>query len=251
MKMQAKFGSFSILAALLCCVYGVAQKGAAPAKEQAAADAHKLPAEKGESIDRIVAVVNGDIVLESDLDEELRFVKLQPYRITSGETPREQALSRLIDRRLILQQQEGVAQAPVTDAEVDEEISDLRKDLPMCERYACTTDAGWKRFLTDQGFTEKELRDHYRLRIQVLHFIEQRFRSGIRISDAQIEEFYTKTMLPQYAKEKATPPPLEAVSDRIEQVLLQQQVSVLLDQWLKALRDQGSVRLLKQGEEVP
>lgn len=58
-------------------------------------------------------------------------------------------------------------------------------------------------------------------------------------------------MLPQYAAEKVAPPSLDTLSARIEQVLLQQQVSSLLDQWLKTLRDQGSVRILKDGEEAP
>jgi len=41
------------------------------------------------------------------------------------------------------------------------------------------------------------------------------------------------------------------VSDRIQEVLLAKKVSSLLDEWLKSLRDQGSVRILKPGEEAP
>ena len=88
-------------------------------------------------------------------------------------------------------------------------------------------------------------------RAEVLRFIEQRFRSGIRITDKLIEDFYTQTMLPQYRKEHATPPSLEVLSPRIEELLLQQQVSNLLDQWLKSLRESGNVRILKDGEEMP
>ena len=205
---------------------------------------------RGESIDRIIAIVNGQIILQSDLDEEVRFAKLQPYRLGTGKTLREQAMSRIIDRTLILQQQQGMGQAPITDAEVDAAIVDLRKDLPSCAHASCETDEGWTKFLAGVGFTPEEVRERWRLRLEVLRFIEQRFRAGIRISEAQIEEFYKNTMLPQYAQQKVQPPPLEAISARIEQVLLEQQVSVLLDQWLKTLREQGSVRILKDGEDV-
>jgi len=229
-----------ILATLLClgCGFASAQTPAKPADPE------------GESIDRIIAIVNGQIILQSDLDEEIRFAKLQPYRLGTGKTLREQAMSRLIDRTLILQQQQGMGLAAITDAEVDAAIVDLRKDLPACAHASCETDEGWTKFLAGVGFTPEEVRDRWRIRLAVLRFIEQRFRAGIRISEAQVEEFYKNTMLPQYAQQKVQPPPLETISARIEQVLLEQQVSLLLDQWLKTLREQGSVRILKDGEDA-
>jgi hypothetical protein len=66
-----------------------------------------------------------------------------------------------------------------------------------------------------------------------------------------VADYYQQTMLPEYAKQHATPPPLDALSARIEEVLLQRQVTSLLNDWLKTLRDQGSVRTLQPGEEAP
>lgn len=240
------------LGALLpMCVFAQQQKKqAAPRVRPAGPRPETLPPAQGESLDRIVAIVNGDIVLESDVEEEMRWARLQPYRTSREGTEREQAMNRLIDRMLIMQQEKGYVQTPIKKEDIDEEVKDMRSDLPACERYHCDTEEGWKKFLTHEGFTEADVRDRVKLRMQVLRFIQQRFQAGIRISDEQIQDFYKNTMLPQYAKEHATPPPVEAVSDRIEQVLLQQQVSSLLDQWLKTLRDQGQVRVLKQGEEA-
>ena len=227
------------------------EKGKPAIPEQARADEHKLPAERGDVVDRIVAIVNGDLVLESDVEEEERFTRLYPYRIASGNTLREQAINRLIDRALILQQEKGLVVPEATDAAVEKEERDLRTDLPECVRRDCKSDAGWKTFLTEQGFTEDELQSRLRQRSQVLTFIEQRFRSGIQITDTQIRDFYTGTMLPRYAKEHVPPPPLNVLSSRIEEVLLQQQVSRLLEEWLKTLRESGNVRVLKQGEDTP
>ena len=254
-----RFGRFGTIAVMTCTSVFVQAQSVSPksvelgkpsTKDQAKADANKKPAERGDVVDRLVAIVNNDIILESDVEEEERFSKLYPYRITGGDTPREQALARLIDRDLILEQVR-TPQADVPDAEVTKEEDDLRKDLPACAKADCTSESGWKTFLEAAGFTEDELRARLRLRRQVLRFIEQRFRNGIRISDKQIEDFYTGTMLPQYQKEHATAPPLSVLSARIEEVLLQQQVSALLDQWLKSLRENGSVRILKAGEEAP
>ena len=228
------------------------QQGQQPAShQQAQADTNKLPAERGDVVDRIVATVNGDLVLESDVEEEERFTRLYPYGDTTGKSLREQATTRVINRALIRQQMAGFPQAPITDAQIQTEESDLRKDLPECARANCTTDAGWKAFLAENGFTEEELQDRLRQRAELLRFIEQRFRSAVRISDKQISYYYTNTMLPEYAWQHAPPPSLDTLHDRIQELLLQQQVSAMLDDWLKSLRETGRVRILQQGQEAP
>jgi hypothetical protein len=87
--------------------------------------------------------------------------------------------------------------------------------------------------------------------MQLLKFIEVRFRNGVSIKDDEIQTYYEKTMLPEYARRKVTPPPLDTVKRRIEEVLLQQQVTALLQDWLRSLRAQGSVRIMVPGEVAP
>jgi hypothetical protein len=87
--------------------------------------------------------------------------------------------------------------------------------------------------------------------MELLKFIEVRFRNGIAISEDQTKAYYEKVMLPEYAKSHVTPPPLDSVSKRIEEVLLQQEVNALLVDWLKSLRAQGSVRMMTPGEVAP
>jgi len=191
------------------------------------------------------------VILESDVQEEMRFSAFEPYRTQSTGAPRDQALDRLINRMLIVQQEKLEPQEPVTDAEVQAQIQELRRSIPACEEYKCETEAGWARYLADNDFTGQELEARWRERMEVLRFIEVRFRSGISISHQQVADYYRQTMLPEYAKQKATPPPLDALSARIEEVLLQRQVTSLLNDWLKTLREQGSVRTLQPGEEAP
>jgi len=201
-------------------------------------------------LDRVVAVVNGDMILESDVDEERRFQEIQPYRMVTGFT-RERAIQRLIDRALILQQAALEPEEAVTDTELDTQLATLRKDIPACKQYHCETDAGWQKYVSDNGFTVEEFRDQWRKRMELLRFIEVRFRNGVKISDDQIRSYYETVMLPEYAKRSVTPPKLETISNRIEEVLLQQEVGALLEDWLKSLRAQGSVRVLTPGEVSP
>src|SRR3984957_8797210 len=204
----------------------------------------------GVVLDRVVAVVNGDVILESDVDEERRFEEIQPYRSTSSFT-RDKTIERLIDRALILQQSALEPEDAVPDKDLDDQLMTLRKDSPACKQFHCETDAGWKKYVEDHGFTVEEFRERWRKRMELLKFIEVRFRNGITVSEDQIKNYFEKTMLPEDAKRNVTPPKLETISNRIEEVLLQQEVGDLLEVWLKSLRAQGSVRMMTAGEAAP
>jgi peptidyl-prolyl cis-trans isomerase SurA len=236
-------GLATLAAMSLACLTAAAQTGAPQTGSVA-------PTSAGVTLDRLVAVVNSDVILESDVDEERRFEEIQPYRAASDST-RAKILERLVDRDLILQQAALQPEDAVPDQDVDAQLATLRKDIPACKQYHCETEDGWKKFLGDHGFTEQEFRARWLQRMQLLKFIEVRFRNGVKIKDDEIRAYYEKTMLPEYAKRKVPPPPLDTVNRRIEEVLLQQEVSALLNDWLKSLRAQGSVRTVMPGEVSP
>ncbi len=203
---------------------------------------------EGTVLDRAVAVVNGDLVLESDVDEEQRFAAFQPLSEPANTFSRARAVERLINRDLILQQLKLQPQAPVSDKEVEEQLLQVRKELPACKVEHCETDAEWQRFVSEHGFTVDEVRERWKQRMEVLRYIEQRFRMGVRISPEEIKSYYDKTLVPLYATRKVKAPKLDEISDRIQEVLLQQQVSSVLSDWLKSLRAQGTVRIMGTDE---
>ena len=201
-------------------------------------------------VDQVIGIVNGDLILESDVNEERRFQAFQPYR-SSASFSRVEAIRRLVDRQLILQQAKLNPDNQVTDAQAETQLQALRKDIPACRQYHCETEAGWNKFVTAQGFTQRELLNLWKQRMQILNFIEVRFRMGVQITPAQIKTYYDKTLLPQFASKGAPAPKLATISDRIQEILLQQQVSSLLGDWLKQLKAQGTVRMLRPDEVQP
>ena len=234
-----------------CVTRGEGQTAPNPQKQTMQSGNAQAAERQGTELDRLVEVVNEDVILESDLDEERRLAAFQPFRDASANNSREQLLDRLINRTLILQQARLQPEDEVTDQQVDEQLSALRKEIPACKQYNCETDAGWQKFVADQGFTMEELRHFWHERMEVLRFIEVRFRSGIHIEDNEIRDYYEKTLLPQYARANATAPKLETISPRIQEILLQQRVSSLLQDWLKSLRAQGTVRAIQSNEAKP
>jgi peptidyl-prolyl cis-trans isomerase SurA len=196
-------------------------------------------------LDRVVAVVNRQAILASDIDEEIRLSVLDSARSGQTELTRQRALDQLISRMLIQQQirrDDLVAVEPTRD-EVNARVQDLRKELPECVHQNCASDAGWSAFLAAHHLTEDRVATYFRYRLEILGFIEQRFRSGIHIPQQDIDNYYREALLPQY-KPGEEVPSLEKVAPRIEEILLQQQVNILFDEWLTNLRNQGDVEVL-------
>jgi hypothetical protein len=202
-------------------------------------------------LDRVVAIVNGDLVLDSDVDEERRFAAFEPYSDNKADFSRDKAIDRLINRDLILQQIKLQPEDQISDADVTKQINSLRKAIPACREAHCETQQGWDRFLAEHGFTEAALFARWKQRVEMLQFIEERFRLGIQITPEQIKSYYEQTLLPAYAGRHAEPPQLDAISAQIQEVLLQQQMTDLLNDWLKSLRAQGNIEVLHPGEEAP
>jgi peptidyl-prolyl cis-trans isomerase SurA len=198
------------------------------------------------TLDHVVAVINGDVLLESDVNEEMHFAALEPFRLRAGPDTRQTAMRRLINRSLILQQMAEQQQLNVniSDSEVRKSLENMRAHLPQCAKYDCKSAAGWKSFLTANDLTQPEVEAHWKQRMKILRFIDLRFRTGIRISQESIVDYYAKTVVPAFVRQDEVAPPLKDVSSRIEEVLLQQQVNGLLQDWLKSLKGEGSVRIL-------
>ena len=197
-----------------------------------------------ETLDRVVAVVNNQPILWSDIRNEIRFAVLDPDQVNGTLTP-QKALQELISRALIQQQigQEDATAAEPSDKDVQARVKEIRKELPACVRMNCATDAGWQAFLRENELTADQIETYLRLRLEILRFIEIRFRQGIQISPEETEAYYRDKLVPQYAK-GAKVPALSEVAPRIEEILLEQQVNVMFDSWLDNLRKQGNVEVL-------
>ncbi len=196
-------------------------------------------------LDRVVAVVNKRAILSSDIGDEIRLSVLDPNLVGEGTLTRQGALDQLINRALIEQQireQDMQSIAPTQDV-VNARLDQIRRQLPACVRQNCATDAGWKAFLAAHGLTPERVESYMRYRLEILGFIEQRFRQGIQISPQQIDSYYHDILLPQYTAGE-TIPPLDQVAQRIQEILLEKQVNMLFDAWLTNLREQGDVEVL-------
>lgn len=196
-------------------------------------------------LDRVVAVVDDQAILASDVDAEMRFAAFQPAAEPAADNTPERALERVLDRTLIDEQrvlQPGLAE--VTRKEIDQSIATMRATLPACVQYKCKTDAGWQAFIAAHGFTQQQVADRIRERLAILKFIDLRFGVAARVPNPDVKKYYDQVLKPQLDRNHAAVPQYAAVAPRIREILRQQQVGVMLDQWLKSLRNEEHVRIL-------
>ena len=232
---------FALTAVLLVCTAAQidAQAANSDAQAQSPDSVHPLV------LDQVVAVVNRHAILLSDVEDEVRLSILDAGRGAQGQVTEQRALEQLISRALIEQQirQEDLRAIEPSQEEVNARVEEIRRQLPACMRQNCASDAGWKAFLVAHSLTAGRVDAYIRYRLEILRFIEERFRQGIEISQQQIADYYHNTLVPQYAPGE-TVPSLATVAPRIQEILLQQQVNALFDNWLNNLREQGDVEVL-------
>jgi peptidyl-prolyl cis-trans isomerase SurA len=148
---------------------------------------------RAEVIDRIVALVGHQIILQSDLDAQVALQSAQ-QRIDLEDSVRREAFTRelldqMVQDRLMLIQAERGSALKVSDQDVDAELDEHIKRIQS--QFASQED--FFKQLADEGLTVTELRRRYRSEVknQLLKqkLIDQKLRS-VAVSPPEVDEFY-------------------------------------------------------------
>ena len=205
-----------------------------------------MPAGAAEILDRIVASVNGRIILQSDWEDAVRceaFIAGRGLDQVSFKD-RKAALDRLIDQELLREQMRGVDFPPVTEAELTASVAEVRKLYPEA-----VTLQGWHDALTQSGLTETALRDRLTLQLNLLRLVETRLRPAVDIDAQSIEHYYNQELLPQLRQAGGKDVGLEEVTPKIKELLTEQKVSELLTSWLQNLRAGSDIHTMSDASD--
>jgi parvulin-like peptidyl-prolyl isomerase len=198
-----------------------------------------MPLLAGDLLDRIVATVNGRIILQSDWEDALRFEAFASNRSVDQLTSedRKGSLDRLIDQELLREQMRSADFQHATDEDLNGRIAEIRKQYPLA-----ATEQGWRAILTRYGLTENELRERISSELDALRLVDARLRPAINIDSKSIESYYNQELLPQLRHSGEKVVPLTDVSPKIKELLTQQKVNELLLAWLQNLRAGSNIR---------
>jgi len=199
-----------------------------------------LASASAEVIDRIIATVNGHVILQSDWDDALCYEALLTNRTLAQITDedRRAVLDRLIDQELLREQMKSADFTHATDAEVAAQVASARKQYPQAASVE-----GWQSLLARFHLTEKDLLAHLRQQIDVMRLVDARLRPAVEIDSRSVEAYYREQFVPKLMQTGASAVPLTEVSGRIRELLTEQKVSELLLSWLQTLRSEGQVHL--------
>jgi peptidyl-prolyl cis-trans isomerase SurA len=189
-------------------------------------------------IDRIVATVNGHVILQSDWDDALRFEALVDGRPLTQITDqdRSRALDRLIDQELLREQAQGVEAPQPPQDEVQQRIREIQS------QYGPDSGGSWQETLARYGFDQKQLESRLAHDISVLRQVEARLRPTVQIDSSSIESYYRDKLLPQLRHADGQVVPLAKVAAKIREILTQEKVNQLFSSWLQSLRAGSKIR---------
>jgi parvulin-like peptidyl-prolyl isomerase len=189
-------------------------------------------------VDRMVAVVNKRVILESELDQATRVeFLLQAKPIQSlTQADRSAVLERLIDRSLLDQQIVNPVMLDPAPEELAAKTKEIRDGMPGAE-----ANDRWNTILSGYGLTQQDVEEQLTSQFRILRFIDLRFRGLVRVEKEAIAVYYQERFLPEVRKRSASEPKLSEVSNKIEQILAEQRIDELLNNWLKTLRAQAHI----------
>jgi peptidyl-prolyl cis-trans isomerase SurA len=204
-----------------------------------------FPARAGEVIDRIVATVNGHIILQSDWNDALRYEALLSGRSVSqfSDEDRRVVLDRLIDQELLAEQMKSASFQHASESDAQAQVAEARKQY-----QDASTDEGWQRILDRFGFTEKAVLAHVQQQIDLLRLVDAQLRPVVQIDSKTIEAYYRDKFVPQLKESGAGDVPLSDVSARIRELLTEEKVNQLMVSWLQSLRSESKVSMPGTGE---
>jgi len=194
---------------------------------------------RAEIVDRIVAVVDGRVITWSAMLAEANYRAFrngqEPVATLEGEAFRT-IVSQMADQELLEKEKANSPFSPPVNGDRTA-LEELRK------RFA--SPAQFEKELARYKLTETELARHLSRENAILEFVEYHLRPGARLSPGAVEAYFRETLLPQLRQRgEVNAPSLEQVNGSIEQILTEQEMNRLLDEWLQQLRSRAKIRMI-------
>lgn len=140
-----------------------------------------------EILDKVVAVVNDEIITQSELDQLLGPVYEQFRKAYSGsdfsrkmEEARYGLLMQLIEDRLVYQEAKRLG-IEVTEEEINERLESFKEKFKKDD---------FERLLREQGLSVSKLKDRYKEQISIRKLHQMQVRGKVIVTPLEVEDYY-------------------------------------------------------------
>lgn len=197
--------------------------------ERSAAVSQTRPA--GRIVDHIVARIEGDIILESQVRELGAFQKLVEGR-SEGD---DKLLAELIEQWIVQTEADAAHFPEPAKTEVDRELGRLTAQFGTPEKYSAR--------LKKLGLSPAEVRELLQRQIYIERYLDYKFRPTVQIEPGAIDEYYQKELVPEMKKNNQPVPSRADVEEQIREVLVQRAISDLTAKWLDETKSRLKIEL--------
>jgi peptidyl-prolyl cis-trans isomerase SurA len=183
--------------------------------------------------DRVLAVVDEDPILNSDLDRAIVVGQLAPATGQAPKAFRRHVLDDLIAQRLRFHEIDrfGLEQVPVD--QIEKQVTQMRA--------RSKDEVTFRKELASVGLDEAALRQMMARQLEVLAFVDERLGPQVFVGLDEIATYYRNVLSPPLAKQHLPVPPLDDVREQIRNVLRQQRLTDEIDRWTEELRRKANI----------
>jgi hypothetical protein len=183
--------------------------------------------------DRIVAVVDEDPILASDLERVIALGLVPREPGEGAEAYRRRVLEGLIDQRLRSHDIDRFGLGQVDVELVEKNVAEIRARFGSEEEL--------QRKLAELDLDLEGLRQLVARQLMVLNYVNERLAVRVFITLDDIQQYYDQVLVPRLQREGQPVPPLSEVREDIRELLRQQKLNEEIDAWTERLRREADV----------
>ncbi len=175
-----------------------------------------------EVVDKIVAVVDGKIITQSDLKQERA---ARAVLEEDAPTSDKELLAELVERKIIISQLSEFRGVEASSVEIERRVEEI-KDR--------------------QGLPRDALVEAIHTRMQIAAYLDVRFRQFVQVSDEDVRRYYRDVFAPEAAARGMNPiPSIEDVTEGIRKNVIEEKVDRDLSVWLETVRRRSEVEIFE------
>lgn len=186
-----------------------------------------------ESVDRVVAVVDEDPILESEIRQVLELGLIETTEGESRQDLERRVLDRLIEQRVQFHEIDRFGFIELPTDEVERQFDRIRSRFDSPGEFEAT--------LSRVGLDAQGLRQIIARQIMVLIYVEERLGPRVFVGLDDIRQYYQEELTPEMQSRGQSVPPLEDVREQIRTVLREQRLNEEIERWTAELRGEADV----------
>jgi len=185
-----------------------------------------------ETVDRILALVNGQVITLTDVRVVKTFGLYQKGQESTPDDTIEQILNKLINQKLVIQVTRD--NASVNREDMDDFLDNISEDMGNDK---------FRDGLDKFGMERNDLGPYAYERILFNRILSSRFDRAVLVTLDEIQVYYETRYVPDQQAQGLEPNPMLDIFDDIEAILRKAKSEDQVEEWLQNLREKADIQI--------